>query len=192
MLASCGVIHRKNKIDLKCGPFGEAFGAGVTNSSRSLKKGPILIDVPKSIKSTFRDSILEKNIGLTKNKSKKCSISSSVYLETINNVTPEIQPKESLGKRYKKIVNHVKNNSKNGSEKEKRGRLRGWMLLCYFLGLLSLMGFAYFGGYIFVILSGVLIFTSLVLSVFVLALDQAIWVLLMELVQLINLLILPW
>lgn len=192
MIASCGVNHKTTKAGFNLGTWGDATERAANNSSNSLDKETFLLDDSKSIKSTFRDSTFEKNRGRNKLSVKVLGISSSNYMETGNDTIFEIQPKDQLNQGQIRIRNILKNNAKNGSDKDKRDQLRGWMLLCYFLGLLSLMGFAYLGGYFFVILSGVLIFTSLVLSLLVLALDQALWVLLMEIVQFVNLLILPW
>lgn len=91
----------------------------------------------------------------------------------------------------KEIIKNTKNNNKNDSE-QASDKLRGWMLLSYLIGLISLLIYTYLGGYFFVIFSAISITAALILSLLVISINQSLWILLMQITGLLNILFLPW
>lgn len=98
-------------------------------------------------------------------------------------------PRIEIG--FDEILKNTKKIKQNNSE-DTSDNLRGWMLLSYLIGLLSLLIYTYWGGYFFVIFSAISITAALVLSLLVISINQSLWILLLQITGLLNLLFLPW
>ena len=160
--------------------------------SDNLKNNPIQLE----------STILNQWQLTSKNPNQIKSFKIETPVKKLVNVKPininRFKKKQNLLNKYStkliKKEHRFKKSTNKNNETDPVKSLRGWMLSSYFIGLISLLFYTYFGGYFFVVFSGILIFTALILSLILLPQENGggIWLLLLQIAGLLNLLFLPW
>ncbi|MGC6413472.1 MAG: hypothetical protein ACON5K_02095 [Bacteroidia bacterium] len=166
-------------------PFG---GVNLELNSKFMGENHNLKEMPMNSQVLHKDSvkvIIENHENIKTLNMDSYAIRSIPIVKHFEFATPLIKIRSD------EIIKNTKKNKKNNSE-DTSDKLRGWMLLSYLIGLLSLLIYTYWGGYFFVIFSAISITAALVLSILVISINQSLWILLLQITGLLNLLFLPW